>query len=195
MKTNSTSTDENTSSADDDLAGRFAYLMMTHKDALYRYLMSLHPWVDEVDDLMQDTAMTLWKKIDEYDTDRDFLPWALRVAYFEVLRWRKHMRKRRFVLSEDLVNKLSTSASEQEDLDEARLLALQDCLAKLPLEQRDVVRQRYASKGTLKELAGQMSVSVHKVYHVLDDAREALVDCVEKNMKRRGFSIHREAKR
>ena len=139
--------------------------------------------------------MTLWKKIDEYDTEREFLPWALRVAYFEVLRWRKHMRKRRFLLSEELVNKLSTSASEQDDLDDARFAALQDCLTKLPEKQRAIVKQRYGTEGTLKELAGQMDISVHKVYHVLDAARIALVDCVEKTLNLRGFSVQREARK
>lgn len=178
--------------SNDGMAGQFAYLMMKNKDALYRYLFSMHPWVDEVDDLLQDTAMTLWKKIDEYDTEREFLPWALRVAYFEVLRWRKHMRKRRFLLSDELVNKLSAGASEQDDLDEARFAALQDCLAKLPEKQRDIVKRRYGTEGTLKELAGQLNISVHKVYHVLDAARSALVECVEKALKLRGFTVHGE---
>ena len=175
------------------MAGQFAYLMMQNKDALYRYLFSMHPWVDEVDDLLQDTAMTLWKKIDEFDSKREFLPWALRVAYFEVLRWRKHMRKRRFVLSEELVNKLSTAASEQSDLDEARFAALQDCVEKLPGKQRNIVLQRYGKEGTLKELAEQMKISVHKVYHTLDTARGALVDCVEKTLHSKGFRISRGA--
>lgn len=193
MKTESTTAGGDGGPADDDLAGRFAYLMMTHRDALYRYLLSLHPWVDEVDDLLQDTAMTLWKKIGEYDPERKFLPWALKVAYFEVLRWRKHMRKRRFVLSQEIIDKLSTSMSAQEELDEARFVALQDCLEKLSPKQRDIVRCRYGREETLKELASQMEVSVHKIYHALDAARGALVECVEKRLSHQGFSFRKES--
>lgn len=163
--------------------------MMEHKDALYRYLLSLHPWADEIDDLLQDTAMTLWKKIDDYDPTREFLPWALRFAYFEVLRWRKHMRKRRFVLSEELIEQLSSSITEQEELDESRHAALQDCLRKLPNNQREIVKQRYGRKGTLKELAEHLGSSVHKIYHGLETARSSLTDCVQKTLLAKGYSI------
>lgn len=115
---------------------------------------------------------------------------ALRVAYFEVLRWRKHMRKRRFILSEEIIDSLSTSASIQEELEEARHLALQDCLSQLPSTQRKVVDQRYTSKGTLKELAQKLGITTHKIYHTLDNAREALVACVEKKLLNRGFDLN-----
>ncbi|BDS07108.1 hypothetical protein NT6N_21480 [Oceaniferula spumae] len=178
----------------DDLAGTFAVLMMKNRDALSRYLFSLHPITDEVDDLLQNTALTLWKKIDDYDQTRDFLPWALRFAYFEVLRWRKHMRKRRFVLSDELVSQLSDSASTAEDLETARFQALHDCLAKLPSTQRQVVDQRYTSQGTLKALAEKLGVSIHKVYHTLDDARDALATCVERKLIREGYEINQASK-
>ncbi|YCM44182.1 sigma-70 family RNA polymerase sigma factor [Verrucomicrobiaceae bacterium 227] len=173
----------------DDLGARFAFLMMEHKDALYRYLLSMHPWVDEIDDLLQDTAITLWKKIDEYDTKRDFLPWALRFAYFEVLRWRKHMRKRRFVLSDELIEQLNTSVCEQEQLDEVRHAALQDCLKKLPKNHRQVVDQRYGKQGTMKELAQRLGTSVHKLYHGLEEARASLADCVQRGLDAKGYSM------
>ena len=175
--------------ADGDQAARFAILMMENKEALNRYLLSLHPWIDEVDDLMQNTAMTLWKKIDEYDTAREFLPWALRVAYFEVLSWRKHMRKRRFVFSEELVEQLSATQMGSEDLDHLRHEALQDCLEKLPDHHRDIVEQRYGKRGTLKELAAETGVSVHKIYHRLEAARSSLADCVQRGLMAMGYEF------
>ena len=65
----------------------------------------------------------------------------------------------------------------------------------MPGRQKTIVEQRYGKDGTLKELAEQMGLSVHKIYHALDDARDALADCVERNLKRRGFSIHGEGGR
>ncbi|MCP5538501.1 MAG: sigma-70 family RNA polymerase sigma factor [Akkermansiaceae bacterium] len=178
----------------DDTEARFAYLMMESRDALYRYLFSLHPVADEVDDLLQETAMTLWKKIGEYDSSRDFLPWALRVAYFEVLRWRKHMRKRRFVLSEELVEQLSATslATPQEEMERARHHALQDCLAKLPGKYRQVVEQRYQTKGTLKDLAAKLGITSHRIYHRLEYARETLASCIERNLADRGFEYNQK---
>jgi len=174
----------------DELGAKFACLMMEHKDSLSRYLFSLHPIADEVDDLLQETALTLWKKIDKYDQERAFLPWALRVAYFEVLRWRKHMRNRRFYLSEETVNSLSAAAETEHEFDELRQQALQDCLMRLTSLQLKVIRQRYENSGTLKDLADSLSISSHKIYHTLEDARRALVSCVEKKLQLCGNDPH-----
>jgi len=179
--------DKNNSKQADDLAGQFAILMMKNRDAIYRYLYSLHPIPDEIDDLLQDTALTLWKKIDDYDQSRNFLPWALRFAYFEVLSWRKHMSKRRFILSEDMVLQLSEKIDPVDELKEARLKALKDCMSKLSKRQIKIVEQRYSNKGSLKDLAGNLGISTHKVYHYLDNARDALVCCIQKKLTQKGM--------
>lgn len=166
-----------------DLSGKFVYWMMENRDAIYRYLYSLHPYPEELEDLLQETSLTLWKKINEFDEQRDFLPWALRIAYFEVLRWRNRMRQRRFVFSEEVLEGISEEIAIGSELFEQRSQALEECLPKLPQNLLDVVEQRYRRNGSVKALAKRWNTSANKAYKMLEKARLLLADCIQRKLE------------
>jgi len=83
--------------------------MGCHRD-LKNYLFSLHPHAEDLDCLIQETSLKLWQAYEEYDPARPFLPWALQIAYFEVLRFRKERCCDRQADSDDLVEQLAGEA-------------------------------------------------------------------------------------
>lgn len=58
---------------------------------LYGYLNSLHPYRDEVSDILQDANITLINKQEDFDDKKDFLPWAFSIVKFT---WMAHRQKR-----------------------------------------------------------------------------------------------------
>ena len=54
----------------------FIELFNAAQPDLSRYVYSMVRDRDAVDDVMQDLAVALWKKFDDYDPDRPFLPWS-----------------------------------------------------------------------------------------------------------------------
>ena len=94
----------------------FVRLLTRHERALYRYVVSLLPAAQEADDVMQDTATVLWKKFSDYDASRPFLPWAMRFAYFEVLKLRRRRGRNRLVFSDELMEKLADEYPVEEPL-------------------------------------------------------------------------------
>ena len=84
-----------------DRASDFIPLITGSQRELRNYLFSLHPHPGDLDDLFQETSLKLWEIFDEYDASRPFLPWALRIAYFQVLRFRKKRSRDRLVFSDD----------------------------------------------------------------------------------------------
>ena len=63
----------------------FIRLYASHERRLRRYVSPLMPQADAVDDVVQETAVALMRKFDEYDSAQPFFHWACRFAYFEVL--------------------------------------------------------------------------------------------------------------
>jgi RNA polymerase sigma-70 factor (ECF subfamily) len=175
-----TSQDMNNSPSS-DASTRFLGHMLKNQRSIRNYLFSLHPRAQDLDDLVQQTALTLWKGFDRYDTNRDFLPWALRVAYFEVLRMRKKQSRDRLVFSDELLDILALDTPGEPASDPARQ-ALDDCLAKLDTPAREVLLARYSEGSTVNGLAASQRVSVHRLYRMLDSARAALVACVRRQL-------------
>ena len=58
---------------------------------LHGYLNAIHPYQDEVNDILQDTNVTLINKQKDFDSSKKFLPWAFSIAKFT---WLAHKKKR-----------------------------------------------------------------------------------------------------
>ena len=51
-------------------------LLTKYERRLRLYVQTLVPMRADVDDILQDTTILLWKKFEEFDSDRSFLTWA-----------------------------------------------------------------------------------------------------------------------
>src|SRR5262245_66285386 len=106
--------------------------------------MTLLPRRDDAEEVLQRTATVLWEKFGEYDREREFLPWALRVAYFEVLNFRKQIARDRLVFREDVMEMLAEARQSQVAQLEAQRRALALCLGELSEQDQALLRRRYA---------------------------------------------------
>lgn len=165
----------------DDRTSAFLSLILECQQDLKNYLYSLHPYAQDLDDLFQETSLKLWQIFDEYDTQRPFLPWALRIAYFQVLRFRKTRSRDRLVFSDDMLELLSNEAPQ---IGEADLLRsyLHDCLQKLTPRAREVLLTRYSQNNNIAGLAEKSKQSVHALYRILNSARSKVTTCLSKQL-------------
>lgn len=166
----------------------FLALMLPHQQSIRNFIYSIHPEAGDLDDIMQDTAVSLWEKFGTFDTSREFLPWAMRLAYFEVLRFRKKRSRDRLVFSDQLVEVLAGEAPEQEFAEPVRL-ALDSCLCRLDARARAVVEARYGQGTSISDLAAARNESVHRLYRILDKVREMLVTCVRRHLADEGHRL------
>ena len=164
----------------------FVQAFMACRVDLSRYVLSLVRDVSAVDDIMQDLAVALWRKYDDYDVSRPFLPWACRFAFYQVLKHRQRTRRRGWQLSDERALDLAANPTKDE-FQEARKDALQSCLGSLPSEDRELLKCRYESKETIQQMAQRTKISVHKLYHALDRIRDELMTAVRGKMREQGW--------
>ena len=165
-----------------DPSHNFLGYMLKNQRLIRNYIFSLHPRAQDLDDLVQQTALTLWREFEKFDSTREFLPWALRISYFEVLRLRKKQSRDRLVFSEDFIEQLATEFAEEPSSGPHRH-ALDVCLAKLDIKSREVLLARYSEHATVSSLAAKHRASVHRLYRLLDSARASLVACVRRQLR------------
>jgi len=163
---------------------RFVPLFTRHEPRLRAFVRSLLPTWDDVDEVMQNASLVLWRKFDEFDGQtEDFLRWACVVARFEVLAYRRDKARDRHVFNEDLIQMLSDEALELQDEQRAERRALDHCLTRLPGNLRQVVIAAYQPGVRLNEVAEKIGKSATAFYKLLSRARAQLLDCIELQMK------------
>jgi RNA polymerase sigma-70 factor (ECF subfamily) len=160
----------------------FMRLLLGSERDVLRYIMSMVPKIDDARDILQDTAIDLWKKIDKYDSALPFTPWACRFAAIQVQRYRRqHARWSRFLtdrVADELVVRRETMA---EELD-TRREHLTECMAKLPVKQRGILKGYYYDNQTVEQQAESTGKSAEAIYKALQRTRHALMECIERKM-------------
>ena len=150
---------------------------------LYAYILALLPDPTTANEVLGETNVTLWRKAAEFQAETNFGVWAVRVAHFEVLAFRKRRRGDRHVFDNDLVSDLAVDAEHMtEDVGDKRL-ALRKCLEKLPVSDRSMVRQRYESETPVQEIAGAWGKSPGAISQALFRIRTQLAACIERTLR------------
>ena len=67
-----------------------------------------------------------------------------------------------------------------------RLRALDDCLEKLPENDRQLMKQRYRSQVKIEELVEQLGASRRTLFRNLERVRRLLFDCISSRMAKEG---------
>lgn len=160
----------------------FATLMVRDDRRLLRYIRSLLPHRADAEEVLQRTAAVLWEHFAEFDTQREFFPWAVRFAYFEVLNHRKERARDRLFFRQEVLAELASTRQEMEDVLDHRREALLQCLNQLLPQDAELLRQRYATPETIAHLATELGATAKSLYRRLDRLRERLAHCVERRL-------------
>lgn len=171
-----------------DPTADYVRLWTRHQAEVERYVYMMVPRAADAAEVLQDVSVLLWQKWEKYDQSRPFVPWAIRFAYLEVLKWRQKQAREKLVFSDGLLEQLSAAHDREAPLMEARRKALDRCLLKLTEQQRKFVDLRYGRHGAIKEEAKRTGTSMHKLYYALEKIRTQLTDCVGKTMNEEGWS-------
>lgn len=158
---------------------QFLRLFLSSERELFRYVAALVPNVVDAQEIVQQTALALWEKFDQYDPARPFTPWACRFALNVAKQWMARRRRWSAVLDGNLAEQLLDRRRELLPQMEARLGHLDDCVEKLPDDQRAVIDGYYFRQAGIEAVAGEARQSVDAVYKSLQRIRRSLRDCIE----------------
>lgn len=169
-----------------DRSELFVYQLTEAQRRIFAYIMTLLPDPHCANDVLQETNLVLWRKNNEYREGMDFVAWACRVAYFQVLAYRRDRQRDRHLFDEDLLSRMATCADARHDHFEARWQALHECLGKLSPASRDLLLRRYSESGSVRTIAAQLGRPVGSISQALYRIRSVLAQCIRSAMGERG---------
>jgi len=171
--------------SDCDLDEEYVALIAGCQPAVRGLLRALIRRAPDVDDVLQETNTVLWRRRQEYDRDRPFLPWACRIAQLQTLAFFKRVRNHgQSTVDEQTLEQIAAIASSRAVETDSHTAALTHCMEKLPLEHRQLVESRYCDAMPVTQIASQAGRSADAVSMTLYRIRKTLMECIQKRVAR-----------
>lgn len=161
----------------------FVSLLTAHQSSLRAYITSLMPGDSQINDVLQETNLTLWKKREKFQLGSNFTAWSFAVARFSVKEHRARHRRdqQRVVFSDALLESISLAADTAEpDRINERQTALERCLTKLSDADRAIIRARYTRGDSLEKHSDKSGRSAGSLRVSLFRIRAALRKCIRR---------------
>ncbi len=169
-----------------DVAEKFAVLWVGAQPTLTTFVRSLLPDFQQTEEVLQRIAVALVRKFDQYDPDRPFIAWAIGVAKYEVLYYRRERATDRHLFNDEIVEGIALSYQRfAEEADPFRE-ALERCLEKVQGRAKRALKLRYGKGLSSPAVADEMKTSAGAVRMMLCRVRQMLKDCIEERIQERG---------
>ena len=162
---------------------QFLTLLNSHQRRLVGYLRALVPNRADAEEVLQEVNLYLSQNAGSFELGTDFAAWALKVAHFRVLKWRRRQSRDRLVFDDSLLERLAVTAESLDTCSARRQGALEECLGQLAPNERDLIRQFYGELGaTPQSLASSMGRTVQGVYVTAHRIRVRLFECIQRKL-------------
>jgi RNA polymerase sigma-70 factor (ECF subfamily) len=171
-----------------DKSEQFVQQLTENQNRLYGYVYSLLGDHSRAADVVQETNMVLWRKLDEFQPGKPFLPWAFAIARFQVLAHLRDHKRDRLLLDADLAETLSSEVQRQASQIDSLREALRPCIGLLTRGNQQLIENRYFRAMSIAEVADAIEQSVGSVKVALLRVRRQLAACVQKRLTAEGES-------
>ena len=159
----------------------FVSLLTAEQANLHRYILTLLGNYDAASNVLQETNLVLWRKVDQFESGTSFSAWSRKIAYWQTLAYLRDRKRDKHVFSEELVRQLSARSVLEIDVSETRI-ALRHCLAELTSRHRNLIKERYGKNLSIGDMAKKLGDQPSAVKVRLHRIRRALQQCIEKQM-------------
>ena len=162
----------------------FSDLVRTHHRDLLVYALALTKDSHTAREIVQDSFVVAFEKIETFDVTRDFGAWMRGIVRNK---WREWLRKyARPGIPEDDIALIDATVADWQARRVARnstpFDALEQCQKRLPDTLREAVDACYYRGETSEEAAERLGLAPAAIRKRLQRARDLLRDCVEKKM-------------
>ena len=153
---------------------------------LLAYILSMGIAPNSAGDVMQNAAVIMLKKFDQFEPGTNFRAWAYTVVRYEVLKERTRSAKRPLQLSEEAMDSLQSIALA-EQTPQIRIEALIHCIDKLSDKAAAMVGMRYIENMSVQRMAGRLMRSAESIYTGLSRIKKKLHECIRHFEKREAW--------
>jgi RNA polymerase sigma-70 factor (ECF subfamily) len=163
----------------------FLTLFTPNNRAIFHFILSMIPNWNDAQDVMQETSRVLWERFHQFEPGTDFVAWAVTIAKYQAMSYRKQKSRQKSVfLPDDLLELVASEYTHDKVSD--RAFALRYCLAQLNDSDRRHLRLRFQDEYAPKHLAERLGVSVKRIYRNETRIMGLLLRCIRRRLFEQG---------
>lgn len=149
---------------------------------LYLFILAQTGDVNAAEEILQETNLVIWSKLDTFTLNTNFTAWTRQIATYEILKSRQRRRRDKLTFSEEFMLAVADEIEQHSTELEHRRDALKNCLAKLSTNDRELIQSRYQPGNRGKELAHTLGRPANSVYQSLGRIRRSLFECIQRQI-------------
>lgn len=151
---------------------------------LYCYLMALVHNQSDAEDLLQETAIVLWDKFDQFQEGTNFGAWAVKIAGNKARDFMRRNRNTKMFFHDEFYESVSLQAQTDSNDVIERFQALRFCLNKLPENSRKLLSMRYKKNISIKHISQLTGRSANGLYQSFSRLISSMRECMNKYIAR-----------
>ena len=157
----------------------FFCLLASHQNDIASYIAILVPRDSDADDIYQEVCAVLWRKFDEFELNSSFISWGRKIAYYQILQYRRKKKiDQGMTYSTDTIKLLSDSYCEFRKNNDCRIKILPECVKKLSHKEQLLLQLRYYKSLPIKVIAEQLNLSTSMIFKQLARVHYFLRECI-----------------
>lgn len=163
----------------------FLSLYSVNQKRIFGYIISLVPCRVDAEDVLQQTAMEMWRLFDRFEPETNFAAWGISIARFRILKFRKEHRKtKEFVafLNDEAFQLILDESEKHRKNPNSQLSALQGCVKRLRHLEKELLIQRYEKELTYQCIAEKMNCSLSMIYRRMTMIHTNLLRCIRRTV-------------
>ena len=162
----------------EDRTTEFVMLWSEFGRRIFSYIFSLLPNTHDAEEVFSEVSRLMWERFDEYQSGTNFQAWAMRIAYFKVLRYVDDRKRGPAPFDASFFQTVDRLVTERSPVLDAQYRALADCIKHLKPRDQQLLALRYEEGATTDRVAEVTGRTVAAVYKALSRVRGLLFNCI-----------------
>jgi RNA polymerase sigma-70 factor (ECF subfamily) len=170
-------------SPDNGPGEEFIQLFTRSQRRLYLLILAQVGNVDRAEEILQESNVVLLSKHRQFQAGTNFFAWAAQIAHYEVLKSRQRRKRDRLRFQdEEFLQVVAAEVATQTDALDDRRHALQQCLGRLRVQDRELINRRYAPGASGKLEAEALGRPANSLYQSIGRIRRMLLECIRRRL-------------
>ncbi|MGB7326821.1 MAG: sigma-70 family RNA polymerase sigma factor [Rubripirellula sp.] len=169
--------DPASSSGASGASGAVARYFALSQPQLRAYIRSIVFNRSDVDDILQDVAVTAFENAERYDGSRPVNAWVIGIARNKIMKYIDKHKRQKTCFSTEVVEAITDAATTGPDKKDS-LDSLQGCLEKLDPKHRTLLVRRHETGVTARQLAKEIGYTDTRMSRLINSLYATLMKCV-----------------
>jgi len=166
-----------------ELSAEFILELTQAQQRLFGFLFKRLADREQAREVLQRTNLVLCRKADNYESGTNFKAWAMTVANYEIMAYRKAQARERLVFTDEVFAMIGPEEDGKSPRQSHRLIHLRHCLQGMSAKNRELLDWRYQGAHTLGKISEEIGSTIGAVKVKLHRLRRQLLRCIQNRMQ------------